>query len=218
VTTMTRPRPTGDLRWRTADQTHLAMPGRGKTDEETERELATRAILRLGASDLLDVLGLLPPEETPEVTDKQCTTCKERKPRTEFYRRPSARDGLYSQCKLCHGNANRQRNKPKPSTAKPKPKPKRQLRITECGACGETRGHYARGWCRPCWIRWNRAGQPEAGPPPVKHEGRREEYWELTRVQHLSREEAARRLGMSDRNARRYETYFKAQAAEQAAA
>lgn len=243
MATTTLPRPTGDLRWRTADQTHLSMPKAAQdyeAYEAAERDRARRNILHGPTRDgcipacvnprhevspdtcthtyacvnadhrrpaahvdqLLDMLGLLPPAEEPEPrTDKQCSTCKEWKPRTEFYRRPKATDGLYSQCKPCH-NAHGKRRTKTAKTASPG-------RIIECESCGETAEHEAHGWCHACYYRWNRAGRPASGPPPAGHKARRLEYWNLTRGQKYTPEAAAKEMGISTRTASRYEIHFK---------
>lgn len=38
-------------------------------------------------------------------------------------------------------------------------------RIITCSACQRHRPHKARGWCSACWVRWDRAGRPDSGPP-----------------------------------------------------
>ena len=43
-------------------------------------------------------------------TTKQCSTCKQIKSHTEFYKRTGSKDGLRSQCKICH-NSNFESNK-----------------------------------------------------------------------------------------------------------
>lgn len=202
MTTTTLPRPTGDLRWRTADQTHLAMPKRAEEDEATERERAIRAVHRIAgndADDLLDQLGLLPPKEVLEPTGKCCSTCQKEKSFAEFYKRLGARDGLSSQCKACVTAARKRRVKP--SRAK-KTEP---TNLVECSHCRMVAEHEAHGWCHACYLLWTRAGRPDGGPPPRRN-GRYEEYRALTRDQHCTRREAAERMGISYRTAERYET------------
>lgn len=43
---------------------------------------------------------------------RQCTTCKEIKPSTDFFARPTSKDGLHRQCKHCLKL--KRRNKPRP--------------------------------------------------------------------------------------------------------
>lgn len=115
TTTMPRPRPSGDDRWRTAED-HLLRLATTTDDEQThEQELARRVVHRLAGgdvTDLLDALGLTPPaidEPAAAPTGKRCSTCQEMKDRADFYPRLSARDGLCSQCKYCH-NASKRRS------------------------------------------------------------------------------------------------------------
>lgn len=44
--------------------------------------------------------------------------------------------------------------------------------IIDCGACGQQKPHKARGWCSACWVRWDRAGRPDSGPPAATREKR----------------------------------------------
>jgi DNA-binding XRE family transcriptional regulator len=74
-----------------------------------------------------------------------------------------------------------------------------------CAPCGRLRRPYGRGWCRACFRRWARAGRPASGPPPSRS-GRWEEYEELTREMGHTPRQAAERMGITDRTARRYET------------
>jgi hypothetical protein len=82
-------------------------------------------------------------------------------------------------------------------------------RIIFCDSCGNTGGHRGYGWCTACYFRWDRAGRPDAGPPPRRN-GRYEEYAELTRDQHYTLRNAAARMGVSTRTAERYEARLRA--------
>ena len=91
-----------------------------------------------------------------------------------------------------------------------------------CTSCGGPRTHYrspvygfarfgCHGWCARCYGRWLNNGKPASGPPPPRqgrgggpHPGRVEDYAEL-RSWGLTREQAARRLGVTLRSALRYE-------------
>ncbi|WP_228976747.1 hypothetical protein [Streptomyces sp. DH12] len=42
-------------------------------------------------------------------------------------------------------------------------------RAVVCGSCGHLRDNRAYGWCAACARRWERAGRPAGGPPPVRH-------------------------------------------------
>jgi hypothetical protein len=112
--TMDRPQTSGNDRIRNADYL-LGLPASSEDAEAIERDRARRAVERVAgqdAAELLDMLGLVPepnPEPTIRPTGKRCSTCGETKPRTEYYKRASASDGLYSQCKTCH-NASRARS------------------------------------------------------------------------------------------------------------
>ena len=44
----------------------------------------------------------------------------------------------------------------------------RTRRTITCSACGNQAPHAGHGWCRACCSRWNRAGRPASGPPPVR--------------------------------------------------
>jgi hypothetical protein len=112
ATTMTRSRPAGDGRWRTAEDHLLRLATTSEDEQAREEELARRAVRRLAGgdvTDLLDALGLTPQtiDEPAAPTDKRCSTCQERKPTAEFYPRLSARDGLCSQCKACRNDTKR---------------------------------------------------------------------------------------------------------------
>jgi hypothetical protein len=37
-----------------------------------------------------------------------------------------------------------------------------------CTSCSEEAPNLRRGWCRPCYLRWFRAGKPDGGPPPLR--------------------------------------------------
>lgn len=81
-------------------------------------------------------------------------------------------------------------------------------RIT-CSSCWQWRRHYARRWCRPCWLRWEQAGRPESGPPPSPYR-RWDEYYELTQEMGHTRRQAVERMGISLRTALRYEARLRA--------
>lgn len=99
-------------------------------------------------------------------------------------------------------------------------------RIITCKHCGDTKRHGAYGWCHACYTRWDRAGRPEDGPPqktsPLavlelawqahseRRKGRLEDYQDL-RSWGLTVERAARRLGLSERTAWRYEAALRAE-------
>jgi hypothetical protein len=89
-------------------------------------------------------------------------------------------------------------------------------RTITCDRCGQNKPHHARGWCHACWDRWDRAGRPDTGPPP-RRTGRWEEYYELTREQHYTLENAAARMRISLRTAQRHETRLRKQGAAPAA-
>ena len=93
-----------------------------------------------------------------------------------------------------------------------------------CG-CGRHGRHHARGLIEACWKRAYRAGvldrYPRTLPDPrpqvmslvsVTTRGRLEDYIELTRVWGVSREEAAARVGVTERTVRRYEAHLRATA------
>lgn len=42
-----------------------------------------------------------------------------------------------------------------------------QPRQDVCASCGRFRKIRAHDWCDSCYVRWDRAGRPESGPPPV---------------------------------------------------
>lgn len=75
-------------------------------------------------------------------------------------------------------------------------------------------------WCGTCYNRWYAAGQPKNQPPPEPQArgrvsaaaaaNRRENYYWLRDEQHLTREQAADRLRISERTAWRYEARRKA--------
>lgn len=74
----------------------------------------------------------------------------------------------------------------------------------DCDSCGRAGRCNKHSWCTACQRRWERAGRPEAGPPP-RRTGRYGEYHELTREQHYTLANAATRMGVSHRTAQRYE-------------
>lgn len=39
-----------------------------------------------------------------------------------------------------------------------------------CSNCGGSSEHLRRTWCRPCYLRWYKAGKPASGPPPIKND------------------------------------------------
>lgn len=39
-----------------------------------------------------------------------------------------------------------------------------------CSNCGAESTGLRRRWCRPCYLRWFKAGKPESGPPPRKND------------------------------------------------
>ncbi|MFE0088814.1 group I intron-associated PD-(D/E)XK endonuclease [Streptomyces sp. NPDC059016] len=39
-----------------------------------------------------------------------------------------------------------------------------------CTNCGTSAKYLRRTWCRPCYLRWFKAGKPEGGPPPIKND------------------------------------------------
>lgn len=81
--------------------------------------------------------------------------------------------------------------------------------IITCDSCGQERELSGRGWCAPCWKRWDYAGRPDTGPPP-RRIGRWEEYLELTREQHYTPANAAARMGICRRTAERHEARLRA--------
>jgi len=208
--TMDRPQTSGNDRIRNSDYL-LGTPAAARDAEALEADRARRIVQRLGgqhAPELLDMLGLMPEsntEPTARTTGKRCSTCKETKPRTEYYKRARASDGLYSQCKTCHNGYDK---KKRIRARKKQP----NGRIIECESCGRTEPHEAHGWCRACCQRWNRAGRPDDGPPPSRY-GRYEEYFELTRVRRYSQARAAAEMGVHLRTAQRYELRIEQEAA-----
>ncbi|WP_329544706.1 hypothetical protein OG548_08310 [Streptomyces sp. NBC_01356] len=82
--------------------------------------------------------------------NKQCTKCKETKPRSEFSANPQATDGLQSQCKECKAEAQRDRRKDEPKevhNAKMQAY-KAGMRKDKCACCGSPiEGH---GICPRC--------------------------------------------------------------------
>lgn len=69
-----------------------------------------------------------------------------------------------------------------------------------CTYDGCERPAVARTWCKGCYERWRRAGQPDDGPPPPieqpTDDARREDYAWL-RSQGVRTDEAAARIGFS---------------------
>lgn len=100
-------------------------------------------------------------------------------------------------------------------------------RIIVCRHCGETRRHGSFEMCQTCYVRWDRAGRPDTGPPPPQgteaaraaareantaaRRGRIEDYQDL-RSWGLTREAAAQRLGVTVRTAWDYEASLKSMA------
>lgn len=39
-----------------------------------------------------------------------------------------------------------------------------------CSNCGTEATSLRRTWCRPCYLRWFKAGKPDSGPPPLKND------------------------------------------------
>jgi hypothetical protein len=77
--------------------------------------------------------------------------------------------------------------------------------IITCDSCGKDKERYRNWpWDRACWNRWDRAGRPDTGPPP-RRTGRYGEYFELTREQGYTLENAAARMEISIRTAQRHE-------------
>ena len=76
--------------------------------------------------------------------------------------------------------------------------------------CGHDGDHKAKGLCGTCYKRWDRWGRPAEVPPPHtrgpgrSRADRREDYAELLSWGE-TRQQAARRLGISERTAWRYE-------------
>jgi hypothetical protein len=91
--------------------------------------------------------------------------------------------------------------------------------IGECAACHRNRPIQRHRWCEPCVTRWQEAGRPDTGPPPLNLDtrtpgriaaaavarsayseqaaGRREDYAWL-REQGETVAEAARRVGITE--------------------
>jgi hypothetical protein len=42
--------------------------------------------------------------------------------------------------------------------------------LRRCSNCGTEAKHIRRTWCRPCYLRWFKAGKPDSGPPPIKND------------------------------------------------
>ena len=91
----------------------------------------------------------------------------------------------------------------------------------KCRGCGRRRRKRqgARDYCGTCYGRWAYHGYPQEGPPspvlsvaPAERAGRIEDFVEL-RSWGVSREEAARRLGVSLRTVERYDAALRAQGA-----
>ena len=94
-----------------------------------------------------------------------------------------------------------------------------------CGLFRQRKGSFP--WCCACYQRWCRAGRPDTGPPPPvdrktcaeraraayqeKARGRREDYQEL-RSWGESREQAAGRIGVTERTVWRYDRALREQA------
>lgn len=104
-----------------------------------------------------------------------------------------------------------------------------------CVPAHANRTHYAHGWCKSCYVRWDRAGRPADGPPPLldptaqrharitniakantanqrRFVERREEYDWLRYADEIP-EQAAARVGVGVRTAFRYEAARKEVAA-----
>lgn len=98
-------------------------------------------------------------------------------------------------------------------------------RIITCRSCRKAKEHKGHQLCSACWQRWDTAGRPDKVPAPMPkaeqlayarsrrtgrrttaHQNRLYDYYELTRIFHVSREEAARRLGVGLPTVKRYET------------
>jgi hypothetical protein len=88
----------------------LVMARADEEYEAHERVLASRAVQRWAgkaAAEVLAILGLTDQPADEQPPGKPCSTCQKRQPTTEFYPRPSAGDGLCSQCKTCHAATKR---------------------------------------------------------------------------------------------------------------
>jgi hypothetical protein len=86
--------------------------------------------------------------------------------------------------------------------------------VITCDSCGRDKVRYRNSpWDHACWKRWDRAGRPDTGPPP-RRTGRYGEFFELTREQHYSLENAAARMRVSVRTARRYEARLRREGAQ----
>lgn len=99
-------------------------------------------------------------------------------------------------------------------------------RIVRCKGCDRFELHKAFDWCQRCYQRWKRAGRPADGPPqPLTRlecaaqaraayqeqtQGRREDYQDL-RSWRETREQAAARLGISERTTWRYDRALREQ-------
>lgn len=81
-------------------------------------------------------------------------------------------------------------------------------RKAECACCGKVGWYKARGWIRPCYGRWLHAGKPAEGPPAPGYLINREEYVRV-RESTSSIKGAANRIGISARQAQRYEKALK---------
>jgi hypothetical protein len=75
--------------------------------------------------------------------------------------------------------------------------------LAECPYCGKSK-HFSMPYCRPCRLRWERAGQPDSGPPPPRDpEGGIEDLQEIW-YRGMTAGEAAAKLGKSARTIERY--------------
>lgn len=66
-----------------------------------------------------------------------------------------------------------------------------------------------RGWCKPCWARWDRAGRPPEGPPPPTPPGECNAAWRAD----LAAEAEARAVTVTGAVARGYTLAWAARAA-----
>lgn len=102
-------------------------------------------------------------------------------------------------------------------------------RVVRCASCDRFRPVHAHGRCDGCYTRWWNAGCPDQWPPPpgttqadnaaiaraardANYAARLEDYAELRHEYREIPEVAARRLGISQSTAERYEQLLRRQA------
>ncbi|GAA0853296.1 hypothetical protein ACFQVD_26775 [Streptosporangium amethystogenes subsp. fukuiense] len=146
--------------------------------------------------------------------EKWCTDCKEWHSHAAFAKDASRSDGLQVKCR---------------EAAKKRP---RKHRIITCTCCKREIPARTNEWCAACFIRWDQAGRPAAGPPlprPIDEvnadrqaalargrqtqlamaAGRMEDFEFLLSTGETNRSALARRLGVQPSTVELYKTQLR---------